>query len=863
MGLRKSVWRHVILSTALCVIVLESFALSYDVDLDFFRRASNVSRYYGTVEKVEWNGPHEFTAYASRRSFDICYDIRPQLKPVSGMKEIVLESESSDAETVELSIMEFPKGRYFRLKEKWSPVVVFKTGLDAEKLYQIRKIRVTCRKRSAPSGELYRIAFRSMSARYDTKEAQALRVDVDTGNPFHCVRDELGEAPKLRIRNVAQSAISVHGALSLESSLGEKLSFDVKSTLVNGGGIRLFELPPASSKGVWHVKGRLLAGDGSTNTVETRFARIDCHRRTPPVLRGTFRMGINYHMASYSQEDKAKTLEALVATGAKLARAGMGLSMKGVQKKGPDDWDWGDAENMLDMLDAAGIRASTGPGTMPKWSVRPDAVAKAKETKDWRWEVITLPRDRLFERFCEKMAQRFKGRLDYYEIGNEWDLNFRHPVSEAVEIQREAYRGIKRYDPDVCVLPNGWAGANDLRATRNTPRADFQKEFLLLSKGDCYDVHPTHCHGDFRSYERRIASFMKLRKETGTDFRPWFSNESAISSWRGEREPAATVWKKIVFARAHGSVDYIWYNLRGTSWNPKDPEQGYGMLTAGYLPRETFVSFAALATVMNGQDFRRTVVRQDERRIYEFSDGKSVTLIGWDDACRSHAAGIRIETDAAYAEQVDMFGNRKRISVSNGAVDFEIGDMPSALVLVGGAWARLEDGKPRPQAQSGLVNVADIPGAGFAGKALFTLSNPSQINEFFEAIPGKENRLWKGKDDLSAEIWLENDGDALAVKLSVLDDIHVPLKKDRRDDGDLIQVAVSLPDGGNLQKFNFEKPVSRKGNISNYETRVPWSRLGAARGRLPDAVVFAVLLEDDDGLGRECAMEIAPSMSLK
>ena len=49
MGLRKSVWRHVILSTALCVIVLESFALSYDVDLDFFRRASNVSRYYREI----------------------------------------------------------------------------------------------------------------------------------------------------------------------------------------------------------------------------------------------------------------------------------------------------------------------------------------------------------------------------------------------------------------------------------------------------------------------------------------------------------------------------------------------------------------------------------------------------------------------------------------------------------------------------------------------------------------------------------------------------------------------------------------------------------------------------------------------
>ena len=853
MGLRKSVWRHVILSAAFCVIALESSALSYDVDLDFFRKASNVSRYYGTVEKVEWNGPHEFTAYASRRSFDICYDIRPQLKPVSGMKEIVLESESSDAETVELSIMEFPKGKYFRLKEKWSPTIVFKARLDPEKLYQIRKIRVTCRKRSAPSGELYRIAFRSMSARYDTKEAQALRVDVDTGNPFHCVRDELGEAPKFRIRNVAQSAISVHGALSLESSLGEKLSFDVKSTMVNGGGIRLFELPPASSKGVWHVKGRLLAGDGSTNTVETRFARIDCHRRTPPVLRGTFRMGINYHMASYSQEDKTKTLEALVATGAKLARAGMGLSMKGVQKKGPDDWDWGDAENMLDMLDAAGIRASTGPGTMPKWSVRPDAVAKAKETKDWRWEVITLPRDRLFERFCEKMAQRFKGRLDYYEIGNEWDLNFRHPVSEAVEIQREAYRGIKRFDPDVCVLPNGWAGANDLRATRNTSRANFQKEFLLLSKGDCYDVHPTHCHGDFRSYERRIDSFMKLRKDTGTDSRPWFSNESAISSWRGEREPAATVWKKIVFARAHGSVDYIWYNLRGTSWNPKDPEQGYGMLTAGYLPRETFVSFAALATVMKDQRFSRIVTRKGKCHIYEFAGTDSITFVGWDAAHKSCPTGVIVRTDAVFAERVDMFGNRKRSPVSNGAVDFKIGDMPCALVLEGGSWARLDEEVSVHETLVGLLRVADIPGVGMNDSPQFVMSGHSNVTDFFEAIPGKENRLWKGVEDLSAEISLENDGVALIVKVAVRDDRHIPR---RIDSGDSVRASVSDPAGVRRHSFDLGEPKTREGEVSRYETRMPWRVLGEDAGGVPESIVFSILIEDDDGAGRECSMEL-------
>jgi hypothetical protein len=565
-------------------------------------------------------------------------------------------------------------------------------------------------------------------------------------------------------------------------------------------------------------------------------------------------MGINYHMASYSQEDKVKTLAALVASGAKLARAGVGLSMKSVQKNGPNDWDWGNIETMLDMLDEAGLRASAGPGTMPKWSVRPDAIAKAKETKDWRWEVITLPRDNLFERFCEKMAQRFKGRLDYYEIGNEWDLCFRHPVEEAVEIQRQAYRGIKRFDPNVCVLPNGWAGANDLRATRNTSRANFQKEFLLLSKGDCYDVHPTHCHGDFRSYERRIDSFIKLRKETGTDFRPWFSNESAISSWRGDREPAETVWKKIVFARAHGSVDYIWYNLRGTSWNPKDSEQGYGMLTAGYLPRETFVAFAALATLMKDQCFSRVVERKGSRHIYEFSDKESMTLIGWDGAHKPCSPiDVCVCTDAVSAECVDLFGNRKQYPVSNGVVYFKISDMPCALVLKGGKWTRVEGNVSVSRNQIGRINVTDIPSFTDNKKPQFVLTEQSHVTDFFEAIPGKENRLWKGKEDLSAEIFLSNSGDALIVKIVVIDDKYIPMSNNSNDHGDFVRATVSLISDKKQQLIDFGSAKLRERNKTYYQGLIPWNKLGILN---PKTIIFDILIEDDDGLGRESAMKL-------
>ena len=305
-----------------------------------------------------------------------------------------------------------------------------------------------------------------------------------------------------------------------------------------------------------------------------------------------------------------------------------------------------------------------------------------------------------------------------------------------------------------------------------------------------------------------------------------------------------------MFSRALGSVDYIWYNLRGTSWNPKDSEQGYGMLTAGYLPRETFVSFAALATLLKGQDFIRTAERRESRHIYEFGDGKTRTLIGWDAAFRTSVTAIRVKTDAVQVEYVDLFGNRRRVTVKGGAVEFEIGDTPCAMVLHGATFAELDNGAALAGTRSGLVRIADIPKAGEGKKPQFVLSSSSQVTDFFEAIPWKTDRLWKGTDDLSAEVWLERDEKALNVRVFVRDDRYVPRNAVSSDAGDVAMVEVSA---GSRCRLDLGAPKCVNNGVASYESRISWKELGAASA---EQLSIAVLIEDDDGLGRECAMEI-------
>ena len=125
---------------------------------------------------------------------------------------------------------------------------------------------------------------------------------------------------------------------------------------------------------------------------------------------------------------------------------------------------------------------------------------------------------------------------------------------------------------------------------------------------DYFDVDTIHIHGSFAKYVNSISQkLFPLRERTGVSGKPWFSNESALTSMWSEREAAMTVWKKILWAWANGSVDYIWYNLRATGRDPKNAEHGYGLLTADFFPRETYVAFSALATVVGGAKFRRKV----------------------------------------------------------------------------------------------------------------------------------------------------------------------------------------------------------------------------------------------------------------
>jgi len=308
------------------------------------------------------------------------------------------------------------------------------------------------------------------------------------------------------------------------------------------------------------------------------------------------------------------------------------------------------------------------------------------------------------------------------------------------------------------------------------------------------------------------------------------------------------------------------------------------MLRADYRPRETYVAFCALARNFSGRTFKKTHFNAAGRYFLEFDDcGRGVLFAAWNGS-GTNLTAVSVATDAKRVERIDMFGNRRVIPVRAGMVTFEFGIDPAALVLHGAtravpSYADLSN-IPPPDGK-GVRIPSDAPGRA----PDFVLDSHDQVTDFFAANPAEVRRLWTGPEDLSAEIWLSHDVAGIRLKARVRDDRHVQAESGGMQyTGDDIQVAF----GSHLQRGGWEfglaqgrdgKPAvhcwiapggcdaakaasgvrlrfQREADVSCYDAYFPFEILSFHSGIVNDGFRFNVLVNDNDGDGRDGAIEI-------
>ena len=828
------------------------------------------------------NGVLHVTGQKSARLDYLAY---PQAKPVPGPDAVVVRASGIFPAAAVLTLRNLQTGKSQKfVAKREADAFRFRTGLLSDELWQFAALSFKTDKKSSAS---WHLAISAIDAETVSSRAEALRLDVDTGDPIRVARPGQVRA-QLLLTNPSDATIGWKGSCRMNDYFGATRSFPVSVEIPAGKTMCVpFDVP--KGMGIWYVTVDLTADDGSVCQRKVRFAVLDENKVGPPLPDGKFRMGINYHMRKVLATEGLleKTLHALDLCGAKLVRVDAGKYNK-VQPTGPDDYRWSDCDRMVDLLERHGLAIDSIVFAVPEWA----RDTSGKDLAAVGRKVDNLPARRgLYRDFCEKLARRYGTRISYYEIGNEVDLRVPavYGPDEYVErIYDEAYEGLKKGCPAATVMPGGFAFG------KIAPQKGFEERFLTLAGGRM-DAHPVHNHSPFYRYRETLGvHFLDERRRHRISV-PWFANEAGISTVFGmEATAALTVWKKILWAWGNGSRDYVWYNLRATGWKPDDGEQGFGMISADFQPRATFAAFAALANLVSGLDLERVPVQTDARFAYQFAGRKNGiarrVLAGWDEH-ETRKAPIAVRTDAPRVWTVDLMGNRTELKLQNGVVTWPLGKLPSALLAEGGTvFAPDADDLARPSAppDDTIVPLAEN---GWSPEA-FHLDKTGKIFDLYDANPATADRAWHGNADLSARVRLRPLKTVLALSVDVTDDIACqPFAGKKIHKGDSVQLLLAIPDApgfwdiglarlddGRPLVFAWQVPsgvdpataaekiplkVSRKGTVTRYEAELPFELFGFNSNILKDSGFrFDLLVRDNDGFGSvDCWTEVKPGVA--
>jgi hypothetical protein len=557
-----------------------------------------------------------------------------------------------------------------------------------------------------------------------------------------------------------------------------------------------------------------------------------------------------------------------------------------VQPKGPDHFDFALQDKVVGMFSKYGLALDTILTWAPRWSLN----EKRRQLSDQRGVGAMTPESEPFRRYCETLARRYGTKIAYYETSNEVDA--RDPecgnIEELIAFQRAGWEGVKAGCPEAKVLTPGFGALSSDHPAIKMP---YCQERICDEARDAYDVHAVHGHGPFSQYVERVEKMLRWRKERGVSHKPWFPNETALTSCLGQDvEAAETVWKKILYSRSQGAVDYCWYNLRAKGWDDNDHEAGYGMMTADFHPRSSYCSFSALVSLVG--ECLDTVRLESEANRYMIrlrpsKSADTCVLAFWDENVVDIPFKVKVKSDARKVFAVDLMGNSREVAVEGGEVEAALLRRPAALVFEGATFVR-----PDEAALKAAGGIGEEPlyvlGRDLNPKAPpdMKLDAYSMVHDIYEAQLGYQHRLWKGAGDLSAKVWFGRRtrmpfyiAVALEIGVDVRDDVHVPCAKSRSvTSGDSLALALAFPgqkgtwalalaDGGNGEaRCEFKRvpqgfsaseavkevfaTVERHGDVTSYRIQIPLSLLKASwKADFCRGFRFNVLAGDNDGEG--------------
>ena len=225
------------------------------------------------------------------------------------------------------------------------------------------------------------------------------------------------------------------------------------------------------------------------------------------------------------------------------------------EKKG--EWSFETLDEYLELADEHQVELVMVLGLSPRWaSARrreeskyyPGAAAEPKNIEDWR-------------NFVRTVAERYKGRLHYYELWNEPNLEgfYSGTVDKMLELSREAYRILKEVDPSIVVVSPSAAhsGGNGI---------PWLEEYLSKGGGAYADIIGYHFYVKPAPPEAMVATIRQVQDlmvKYGVGDKPLWNTEAGWQKpkpFPSEELAAAYVGRSYILNWAAGVPRFYWYD---------------------------------------------------------------------------------------------------------------------------------------------------------------------------------------------------------------------------------------------------------------------------------------------------------------
>ncbi|MBN2643828.1 MAG: cellulase family glycosylhydrolase [Victivallales bacterium] len=252
-----------------------------------------------------------------------------------------------------------------------------------------------------------------------------------------------------------------------------------------------------------------------------------------------------------------------------------------------------------------------------------------------------------WSRFLKTVAERYKGKVSYYQIWNEPDTkcNFYPFEPEAYyELLKNSYITLKTVNQEIKVTNGGFCvalqGKNLEKYSHTQEDSNWgAPAFYRLNPQKYFDITSVHLYSvntydqSWEPQKNDVIAMRKFLEQFGENEKPlWNTETSFLSGTPGTRGGWAS--NHLISIKDHAARLIQWYiqslavGIERNFWYIFSGEEP-GIVNSDLSPKPAFVAQANLVNMLNGMKYSEMIPAGVNVRIYKFSGKKGKMACAW------------------------------------------------------------------------------------------------------------------------------------------------------------------------------------------------------------------------------------------